>query len=233
MLEQNKTWFHSSEYLILRSKDDTYKEINEMAIITLQNTADTKWKNWYLDLDGDADDQNGRLLLWKSLGSGAKWKMTKTGGGLVPAFPINVEQHSELEDHHRMLTKIKVSNTGRLDAWVRTWTANKTEGFRGQVIVFLLDQNGNIIWNSKDMHRYGINATGPFDNENSRNDTFTENIPPAALTRTRQAFIYHRRYPKELKEILDEVATVVKVLDQTYHRIKDTDLAKDIATATA
>ena len=148
-------------------------------------------------------------------------------------FPINAEQHTELGDHHRMRTKVQVSDTGRLDAEVRTWTAKKTQGFRGQVVVFLLDQAGNILWNTQDNHRYGIDAAGPFKDENSRTDRFTETIPSSVLKDVRKIYIYHRRDPKPIGEILDDISTIVDQVNKTYKIIKNTELAQDIAVAVA
>lgn len=148
-------------------------------------------------------------------------------------FPISAEQHAELGDHHRMRTKVKVSDTGRLDAEVRTWTAKKSKGFHGQVVVFLLDQAGNVLWNTQDKHRYGINGAGPFDSENVRNDNFTETIPASVLKDVRKIYIYHRRDPKPIGEILGDIATIVDKVNNTYKVIKNTELAQDIAVAVA
>ncbi|HDR4762911.1 TPA: RICIN domain-containing protein [Bacillus thuringiensis] len=50
-----------------------------MTTISLQNTADTKFKYWFIDIDANTGD----VILWDHLASGAYWKMTDHGNGTV------------------------------------------------------------------------------------------------------------------------------------------------------
>ncbi len=44
-----------------------------------RNAADTKWKDHYLDIDGNT----GKVILWPTLGSGGYWKLTNRGNGRI------------------------------------------------------------------------------------------------------------------------------------------------------
>ncbi len=47
--------------------------------ISLQNTANTKFKDWYLDIDGHTGD----VILWDHLASGGFWKLNNQGNDIV------------------------------------------------------------------------------------------------------------------------------------------------------
>jgi hypothetical protein len=52
---------------------------DRQGLISLQNNANTQWKDWYLDIDGETGD----VILWPRLGSGGYWKLTDHGNGTV------------------------------------------------------------------------------------------------------------------------------------------------------
>lgn len=90
---------------------------------------------------------------------------------LIDLFPIKGHQRTELNSHRRMETNITISNNRRLDAFTKTWTADSLLGFHGQVKVYFLDIAGNILWNTENTHRYGVNP------KSSRTDSWSEIIP--------------------------------------------------------
>lgn len=195
-------------------------------VVTLQNTANSPFKNFYLDIDG----HNGNLMLSERQASGTFWNLSD---GRISILPINLEREDKIGDGFHMRTKVSISNTARLDAFVETWTTNILLGFTGQVVVFLLDQDQNILWNTQDTHRFGINAPPPFQNRNSRSDHFSEDIPDNILKRVRKIAIYHRHDPKTIIEIMNDLAEIIEEFDATYKKFKNTEIVNDIATAIA
>ncbi|MED1803123.1 hypothetical protein [Brevibacillus porteri] len=221
-------------------------------IVSLQNTADTNFKDWYLDIDG----RTGSVILWEHLGRGGYWKKTTHADGTVslqntadtnftnwyldidgnastiPVFPIEHEQHDRVGDGFHMTTRIIVSETGRLDGFVEMKCTNNGQGFTGQVIVFLLNEKNDILWNTQADHSYGINAAY-LSSARKEKHNFTEQIPNDKLLKTRKVYIYQRHTPKSFKEILDEIAKTTEEVNGVYEIIKNTQIAKDIATAAA
>ncbi|HDR7598208.1 TPA: hypothetical protein QCX65_001505 [Bacillus mycoides] len=53
--------------------------LNRYDIISLQNNANTHWKDWYLDIDGNS----GKLILWDRPGSGNRWRVINHGNNVV------------------------------------------------------------------------------------------------------------------------------------------------------
>ncbi|WP_142343863.1 RICIN domain-containing protein [Bacillus toyonensis] len=53
--------------------------LNRYGIISLQNNANTHWKDWYLDIDG----HSGKLILWDRPGSGNRWRVINHGNNVV------------------------------------------------------------------------------------------------------------------------------------------------------
>ncbi|MCW3793714.1 hypothetical protein OM416_19155 [Paenibacillus sp. LS1] len=66
----------------------------------------------------------------------------------MPDFPLKGSKHTELGDYRRMNTDITISASGRLDGLTDIWTSKKWVGFHGSVVVFITDNEGNILFAS-------------------------------------------------------------------------------------
>ena len=91
--------------------------------VGLQNTAVTKWQGWYLDIDGN----KGRVILWKHLASGGRWKLQDLGGGTVT---LQVTAGVPWKNWYLDLD----GNTGEVILWERLAERRSlaVDGIRGQ-----------------------------------------------------------------------------------------------------
>ncbi|PFD64926.1 hypothetical protein CN309_14715 [Bacillus thuringiensis] len=81
---------------------------NRQGLISLQNNANTQWKDHYLDIDGNT----GQVILWPRLGSGGYWKFTDHGDGTVS---LQNNANTQWKDHYLDID----GNTGQVILWPR------------------------------------------------------------------------------------------------------------------
>jgi len=103
--------------------------------ISLQNNANTQWKGWYLDIDGNT----GNVILWSRLGSGGYWKITEHGDGTVS---LQNTANTQWKDWYLDID----GNTGKVILWPRLGSGGYwkiTEHGDGTVS---LQNNANTQW---------------------------------------------------------------------------------------
>ncbi|MGY3419507.1 virulence-associated protein VagC [Bacillus mycoides] len=92
----------------INSYFETNYLLDRQSVISLQNTANTQWKDRYLDIDGNT----GQVILWPRLGSGGYWKLTDHGHGIVS---LQNTANTKWKDHYLDID----ANTGQLILWPR------------------------------------------------------------------------------------------------------------------
>ena len=63
----------------------------------------------------------------------------------------------------------------------------------------------------------------------AREDTWGEQVPANILRESRKIAIYHRRDPKTLGEILDDITRTVDDIDKEYRQLKNKETVQDSA----
>ncbi|MYL22035.1 hypothetical protein GLW04_19355 [Halobacillus litoralis] len=76
------------------------------SVISLQNTAETKWEGHYLDIDGNT----GEVILWPRLASGGYWKLIDHGDNIVS---LQNTAKTQWEGHYLDID----GNTGEVILW--------------------------------------------------------------------------------------------------------------------
>ncbi|QDT07494.1 hypothetical protein K227x_59210 [Rubripirellula lacrimiformis] len=128
---------------------------------------------------------------------------------LVLRFPIEHSAPEErfLEGVAWVSSSVRLSESGRLDGIVTVGTDEFLKGFHGEVIVFLMDDAGNVLWTTEKEHRYGV----PVGISKVREDeVWTENVPRHILPRVRRISILQRYAPTPNPNIEDFVSDLLK-----------------------
>lgn len=123
----------------------------------------------------------------RSLFAGVLICLSVVGSAIGQEFPLQTEQHTELGDHRRMWSSVKLRANGKLLLMTRTWTAKANKGFTGGVAVFLEAEGGKIYHTP--LQRYGVNGTrlpGP----SKREDLFELEVP-ADMLKSAKLTVYH------------------------------------------
>lgn len=136
-------------------------------------------------------------------------------------FPIRMETKNERLHHkrsHWMKTRIKISSTGRIDGETRTWSSECARGFTGGVVVYLMDEYGNNLYNTP-MHKYGVNGECLGD-PHDRKEVWSDPVPQDVLNKVRNVAITHLRKPTDrwddFLEKAKKVAEIAKVFVEIY-----------------
>lgn len=117
---------------------------------------------------------------------------------MLVKFPVQSEHKDNIGNAHWMDTSVTVSNpasqdTGRIDGSTHTWSKEALRGFEGGVMVFLLDDQKNVLY-STPLHKYGVN--GEAMGNNDRHDTWKETgISKDIIDNTRSVAIVHLDAP--------------------------------------
>ncbi|WP_074594524.1 hypothetical protein [Bacillus cereus] len=126
-------------------------------------------------------------------------------------LPLIAEQTDNLGNSRKMVTSIKVSNTGRIDAVTKISTKEVARGFHGSVVVLLLDEEGNTLFKSNP-HTYGVDGTGiPSNTPSKRKVPWNENFPQDIIDKIRGY---------EIIQFLDPDSTLEATLE-AFNRILD------------
>ncbi|XWK87470.1 MAG: hypothetical protein U7127_25260 [Phormidium sp.] len=116
---------------------------------------------------------------------------------IPPLPPPNIltakQQHNDVGGGH-METSVTVYDTGRLDAVTRTWTNVKMAGFRGGVVVVLLDVNNHRLWASG-LRTYGVDGT--WIGRSNRTESWSEQVPSEVISRVSGCEIIHQHNPSD------------------------------------
>ena len=140
-----------------------------------------------------------------------------------PRFPIIRYKHSELGDHRRMETSVKVMENGRVDGRTTTWTSDHWEGFHGTVIVDFTDKPNCTIdsmctsYGPRIIHSYGVNGVKVGDP--SRTVEWTATIPQNELEHINDLSIVHHKSPEpptaqQIKEWVDALEPIIKAISE-------------------
>ena len=167
-------------------------------------------------LDGGNDQ-------WETYPPTGNWKprlfksdaYSRTSEKLVLGFPLNFVRRDKISQTlgQNMDTKITISENGRLDATTNTW-ATRNVGFTGEVIVFLCDGSGNVLWRTKNRHTFGLSLLNM-----DRTNTWDEQVPPEVLARVSMCLIHHQASPKQFEDALG-LATI-RLGDSEVRILKD------------
>ena len=131
--------------------------------------------------------------------------------GQQPQFPLRLgPKEVDFGHGHKMRTNLLLSKSGELRGETKTWTLNDTRGFHGCACASLLDKDGNVIWNSQGVHRYGVDAQKHPTNPSSRTNVWRETVPSDVMGDVRGGLIFQRPCPKKWT---DFVASTKAVLD--------------------
>ncbi|MDH2334272.1 hypothetical protein [Paenibacillus polymyxa] len=128
-------------------------------------------------------------------------------------FPVHGNTLSELQHHRRMETSFSITETGRLDAFTKTWTADPWKGFTGTVIVFLITDEQII--HATEPHSYGVDGVRVGDP--SREDYWYEDIPIDVVEKMNSYAIWHahtpidRVTPDKFKEWAEAIGPFIQV----------------------
>ena len=97
-------------------------------------------------------------------------------------------------------SRVQLSANGRLDGTTEV-ESDDLLGFTGEVVVFALDGGGNILWNTKNRHRYGVDLFA------KRKVTWRESVPIDILPRVRSLRLVQTHSPtlRALDEVLEEL----------------------------
>ena len=101
-----------------------------------------------------------------------------------------------------MKTGVVVSANGKLNGSTDIGTDEYLKGWRGEVIVFLCDESGNILWHTTKRHRWGV----PVGVEKVRKkEPWEEQVPEDVLGRVRRVKIVHRPSPKDGDDVFNDI----------------------------
>ncbi|HGN6586276.1 TPA: hypothetical protein ACKU3G_004076 [Bacillus cereus] len=90
-----------------RENQDDTTDISSTTV-SLQNTANTQWKDHYLDIDANT----GKVILWPRQASGTYWKLINHGNGTVS---LQNTANTQWKDHYLDID----ANTGKVILWPR------------------------------------------------------------------------------------------------------------------
>lgn len=119
--------------------------------------------------------------------------LSRAGG--AKRFPIQVASQEDKVrggGDFRMKTSVVLSNTGRIDGETRTWSKDLFNGFTGCVVAYLIDKDGNYLWNTG-KHSYGVNGINVPGGPNDRTEWWTDNFPADLTERIAGAIIRQNR----------------------------------------
>ncbi|MGA5662815.1 hypothetical protein ACPCZR_25460 [Bacillus bombysepticus] len=136
-------------------------------------------------------------------------------------LPINAEKSDDLGNSRKMITSIKVSNTGRIDAVTEISTKEVLRGFHGSVVVMLIDEEGNRLFKSNP-HTYGVDGTGiGINTPSKRKVLWDENFPLDIIDKIRGHEITHFLDPEStLEATLEEFNRILDQLVDANNKIK-------------
>ena len=141
----------------------------------------------------------------------------KCNRNLFINFPLKEKEHTELGDHRRMASEVKLSNNGRLDVSTKTWTDKKNKGFTGGVSIFFLDRDGNVL-GASNVHPYGVNGKN-LPGPSKRTDRWNMNIPSSILAKISKLEIKHDHTPKNvwtlIRKHISDVCGTAKMVTST------------------
>jgi hypothetical protein len=96
---------------------------------------------------------------------------------------------------------------GQIAATTRVWTSEALRGFEGSVIVFLLDENKRLIFQTKERH-WGVNGEAIPGAPSDRKENWAEAVPVDVLAQTRYVTIFHSDHPtSHWEDTMGQIAT--------------------------
>lgn len=134
-------------------------------------------------------------------------------------LPIKGSIKNKIGQGDWMETEVTISNTGRIDATTETWTTVCADGFTGGVMIFLFDNNGNVL-HSTPLKKYGVNGTCVPSSPSKRTELWNDTVSLEIVNKTRSVKIVHVKKPTDrIDEFLEktrEVAEIVKIFVEIY-----------------
>lgn len=114
----------------------------------------------------------------------------------VTTFPVSFTKKNKIEKSSRtMETTVILSDSGRMDGRTKIKTSEALRGFTGGVQVVVTDLGGNQLYTTK-MRTYGVDGTANPNNNSSRTEKWTEQVPTEALDKAAALVIWHSHEPK-------------------------------------
>lgn len=144
---------------------------------------------------------------------------------IAVVFPMQADRRDNLGNSHYMQTHITASSPsrsdpdhGRIDGKTRTWSKEALRGFEGGVVVFLMDDRGNILYNTP-LHKYGVNGEAVPGASSDRTALWTETVKKDVLAQARSLAIVHLDAPTshwddfvaKSKDVLELAKTVAAI----------------------
>jgi len=136
-------------------------------------------------------------------------------------LPLIAEKADNLGNSRKMVTSIKVSNTGRIDAETKISTKEVARGFHGSVVVLLIDEEGNTLFKSNP-HTYGVDGIAiPSATPSKRKEPWDENFSQDIIDKIRGYEIIHFLDPDStLEATLEEFNRILDQLVDASDKIK-------------
>lgn len=230
LLESLQITFGFSGGPILRSATNFLKDDREVVGVLLGGDPRNGKISWCVPSHEVIKCVSAESALWEQYPP-TTWKASlfkaeafrRSDEKLLLGFPLKFEPDYDVLDKvkgWRMKTNITISDTGRLDATTRTWTTTLA-GFNGEVVVFLADASGNILWRTRDRHKYGLDLINT-----DRTEKWDEFVPADVLARVSKVLVHHQNSPKSIEDVLG--LTTVKLDESEVRILKDLAKAIDI-----
>jgi len=100
-----------------------------------------------------------------------------------------------------------VNAPGQIKGTTRVWTAEALRGFEGSVMVFLLDENGQPVFQTSERH-WGVNGQAIPGAPSDRTEDWAEPVPADAMALARKIVMVQRDYPvSKWEDTLIQAAT--------------------------
>lgn len=131
--------------------------------------------------------------------------------GTPPLQPIEYEELTELQNHRRAKTYVRLSRNGRLEAKTNVWTAAHYTGFHGGGVVYFRDGNGNTI-GFAETPQIGVDGLYVPGLESDRTVIWTHSIGQETAMKTRSIHIEHSVNPRN--QFYARVQDLVKIINQ-------------------
>ncbi len=125
--------------------------------------------------------------------------------------PIEHQQLTELQNHRRAKTNIRLSRNGFLEAKTRVWTAAHYQGFHGGGVVFFRDGNGNTI-GFAETPQIGVDGLYVPGLVSDRTVIWSHNIGRETARKTRSIHIEHTVNPKN--QFHARIQDLVNIINQ-------------------
>jgi len=165
-----------------------------------------------------------RTAEWRNLNTGqAVWVNPVQKKAMFVIFPIKSTRKDTTGDNQFMETEIVVSSppdesTGRIEGETSTRSKEALRGFKGGVVVALLDDQKKVLYRTT-LRKFEVNgAAVPFGSGDRRDEWVEQNIDKNILANTRSVAIVHldsgknqlEDFVKQTDEVVQLAATGVK-----------------------